>query len=256
MKVRLLIFIVLIISHKAFSDILPDYDTRCDSMLSHAADIDPSSHSKQVGYFNKKVPKNIHQIWFGDRARLEVNNEVIKWKEYAKKFHYKYKLWHEKDRRKIRKIMSKENYQLFEAMLLQQNWWAASDMLRLELIKRFGGIYVDCDFSPPTMNGRYVDLKKIINFHGLTLMTEHVGRNIHTSAIFVANGFIVCSPDHPVIISAIEQVAKNMNHWHQNQQNYDAMFVTGPFLLNKVLSGSFNVVPCLYLLKYNMYHGS
>lgn len=253
MKIKLIVFLILIISHKAFAELLPDYDSRCDSMLCHAADIDPSSYSHQVGYFNKKVPKIIHQIWFGDPAQLGIHYEVDKWKKYANKFHYKYRLWQEKDIKKIKKIMSSKNYKLFREMLLLKNWWAASDMLRLHLMKHYGGIYVDCDFSPPTMNGHYVDLKKIINFHGLTLMTEHVGRNIHTTAIFVANGFIISSPDHPVIVSAVEQLSNNINHWYLNQQDYNAMFVSGPFFLNKVLSGCFNIVPCLYLLKFHMY---
>lgn len=249
MKTRLFLFLLFISTTKVFSDLLPDYDTRCDSMLCHPAKIDTKSK-----YFEKKVPKNIHQIWFGGPMKPEHEAKIKHWKKYASRFKYKYKLWTEKDIDKFMEFVSPKNFELIMKMISIEGWWAASDILRCELIKNFGGVYVDCDFSPPTKNGRYVDLKKIINFHGLTLMTEHHARNIRTTGIFVANGFIVAPPSHPVINSMVDQFAANIDHWYKLQQNYDPMFITGPFLLNKVLSGTFNIVPCLYLLEFNMYN--
>ena len=55
----------------AFASFLPVYDTRCDSMLCTQAVIAPQSNKNQEGYFLKEAPKVIHQIWFGDKSRLD-----------------------------------------------------------------------------------------------------------------------------------------------------------------------------------------
>ena len=130
---------------------------------------------------------------------------------------------------------------------------SASDVLRYELLKAFGGVYVDCDLSPPTDDQGFVDLQKIVSFQGLTLMTEHDGRNVGTTAIFVGNSFIIASPEHPVILSLVDQVYKNAIHWQRKKQSLDPMFMTGPFLLNKVINGCFNTVPCKYLHEFHVY---
>lgn len=251
MKIVLVLFLLLISPITVFSGILPDYDIKVNSMFCHAADIDPSSYPEQLGYFNQEVPKIIHQIWFGDPSKLD--NKVNQWKGYACDFNYRHLFWCENNLEEVREFMSSENYGFLSKMLLIKNWWAAADILRLELIKHFGGVYLDCDFSPPTKNGHYVDLELLIDFHGLTLMTEHDGRNIGTgNAIFASNGFIICSPQHPLIISAVNQLAANINSCYSKEKGYDAMYATGPFFLNRVLSGSFNVVPIMYLHSFGM----
>lgn len=232
--------------------LLPDYDKRCDNMLVHAANIDPSTFQDQTNYFDKEVPRNIHQIWFGDMSKMPFE-KCISWEKYASQFNYQYKLWSEKDFQSKPYFISEINWGLFIKMLQKKNWWAASDIMRYEILKEFGGVYVDCDFMPPHTETVYVDLSDLISFKGITFFTEHNARHIKTSALFINNGFIITCPMHPLIISATEQIYYNAEHWYHRTKNYDAMFVTGPFFLNKVLSGCFNLVPCTYIKKFNCY---
>ena len=42
--------------------------------------------------------------------------------------------------------MNVRNFTLYLKFKSEQNWWAASDVLRLELIKEFGGICIITEY--------------------------------------------------------------------------------------------------------------
>ena len=230
--------------------LLPKYDKRCRAMKVQHAQIDPLKFSGHVDYFNKAVPLFIHQIWFGDKSKMP--SKVKDWKEYVGLHRYVHRLWNEGDLETLETFMRPANYHYLNVMLKLENYPAASDIVRYELLKKFGGIYFDCDFAPPRRDHNYVNLNQIFNLTGLTVVTEHHGRSIGESAIFVCNGIMLCPPMHPVLVSAVDQLEANIKSWHKATKNYDAMFCTGPFFLNKILWGSFNVVPITYLKDFGM----
>lgn len=232
--------------------LLPDYDKRCDAMKAEMADIRPHILSDQEDYFNKPVPKIVHQIWFGEQSQRD-KSKTDQWEAYCKALGYQYRLWTENDMDYLKTFIDQPNYDLFCWVRWKKNYWSASDIVRYEILKEMGGIYVDCDILPPTDNGSFVDLDLILNLKGLTLWTEHHARNINTSGIFVGNSFIMSPPNHPVLVSVTNQICENANHWYEVNKDYNPMFVTGPFLLNKVLSGSVNIVPITYMKKFNCY---
>jgi len=230
-----------------------EYDPACNSMSCKEANVDPIGNPLHENYFQKEVPNNIHQIWFGDKRKLK-NQKTDLWQEYAQMFGYTYKLWTEDDDHLMQQFMKPENFTLMQQLRSQEEYASASDVLRYELIKKFGGVYTDCDFSPPTHNQKFVDLKKVIPFRGLTLMTEHDSRNIgNATALFVANGFIVAPPEHPILCSVVQQIYTNAMHWYTQNNLTHAQYTTGPFLLNKVLTGNVNIVPCKYLHSLRMH---
>jgi len=215
------------------------------------ATIDIFCNKVHSQYFRRDVPMMIHQIWFGDDKLL--NKERIElWKEYSRQTRFCYRLWTLEDLDSFKVFMLPENFSLMKKMLALKNYWAASDIARYEILKEDGGIYIDVDFLPPTLDGNYISLNSICYMKGLNLMIEHHSRNIGEGGIFVANGFIFSSPNHPVIVSAVEQINKNVMTWFKKTGNYDAMFCTGPFFFNKVLWGYYGVVPIKYLKEYNM----
>lgn len=226
--------------------VLPDYDQRCDAMLCMTAKIESTD------YINQPVPKNVHQIWFGDHSKIN-KKKTDQWQAFSKKFGYSYTLWTEKDDSTLKSFMLPRNFELMLHLRHEGNYWAAADILRYELLKNLGGVYSDCDLLPPSDENGLIDLEKLVNFRGLTLMTEHSGRNIGANiALFAGNSFIVSSTHHPVISSLVDQVYDNTIHWFSKNGNTDASFCTGPFFLNKVLSGCFNLVPCTYLEKFHI----
>ncbi len=246
-----LLFILCCFFGSLSAGLLPDYDTNCNSLKAEKCRIETLINSKE--FFEKKVPRILHRIWFGDQSRLTNENRKA-WESYTSQFMYEYHLWTEKDADTFKTFMEPRNYNLFRMMLDQENWKAASDILRLELIKNIGGIYIDCDFDPPSYQEKYVDFFDILNCRGLTLMTEHFGRDVGSlTALFAANGFWMSPPNHPIINSCVEQVYENALNWNREKGNFCAAYATGPFFLNRVINGPFNIVPTMYFKQYNMY---
>lgn len=84
------------------------------------------------------IPKKIHQIWLGG----EVPSRVLELTEKIKKFHpdWEYKLWTDKDVDSL-SFFNKKLYDLHD------NYGTKSDILRLEILFKEGGIYLDTDFD-------------------------------------------------------------------------------------------------------------
>lgn len=86
---------------------------------------------------NKKtIPKHIHQIWIGDASKMPVAY-METWKMKG----WKYTLWTEKEIAELKL----ENQELFDFYYSNQNWHGASDVVRIEVLNRIGGIYIDAD---------------------------------------------------------------------------------------------------------------
>ena len=87
----------------------------------------------------EKIPKKIHQIWLGDKQMPEI---YLKYMESWKKFHptWEYKLWTDEDTKSI-EILKRETFDN------AQNQGMRSDILRYEILRQFGGMYVDTDFE-------------------------------------------------------------------------------------------------------------
>lgn len=234
-----------------FAGLHPDYDPKCDSMKAHACRLE--EFLKQPGYQYAKVPNVIHRIWFGFQYKLPQENRQ-EWEIYARQQGFEYKLWTEADLPELRNIMLPQNYQLLSKMLNQRQWWGASDIVRMELLKNFGGIYIDCDFHPPQLNGVSVNFFDIISNQGLTIILEHDARNIGShNAIFVCNNLIAAPSNQPAVISYCDQVYGNAERFNEKENGYDAMYSTGPFLWNKVLNGTYSVISWDFLKKYKCY---
>lgn len=207
--------------------LLPAYDKNCD-----AVKISPAP------YFSccDPVPKRIHQIWFGPP---KPENKF--WGYYAHVNGYEYRLWTEDE--DFSEVASKDHAELIRFFIRIKNYCSASDVLRYEVIRKYGGIYVDCDFPVP-----HKDLQDIIPMQGVTLMVESHARNVGNGiGIFVANGFIAAPAEHPLLNHVSKEIVRVVKEWHRVNKNYNSMYCTGPFLLNKALSGCFNVLPLKYI---------
>ena len=131
-------------------------------------------HPNGVTY---RIPKKIHQIWLGSPLP-EVYREYT---ESWVKFHpdWEYKLWTDKDVKGIR-IMSKQCYRRAVNPAMK------SDILRYEILRQIGGIYVDTDFEclKPFDDLMYLDF-----FTG-------VG---YDCILQLYNGLIASVPNHPIM---------------------------------------------------------
>ena len=81
------------------------------------------------------IPHVIHRVWLGDQ---EMPEEFVEWGESWQQHHpeWEMKLWTDDNLPELR---------FPDALERCRNWGEASDVLRSELLFKFGGVYVDTD---------------------------------------------------------------------------------------------------------------
>ena len=83
------------------------------------------------------IPKSIHAIWFSDDPMPELYKRCLEsWKKYAPD--YEIKIWNMQTYKPGRCLF-------FEQATEDGNWAFASDYARADLLRRYGGIYMDLD---------------------------------------------------------------------------------------------------------------
>ena len=130
------------------------YDAHCDSIRVPAFDKRSATKAPLGGY--EPIPRIIHQIWLGPReGRFNdtLASSVEAWDDFARAFGYEHHLWSAEDIENLAPYMHPRNLALIHRFIDSRAYHAAADTLRLELIHIFGGVYVDCDFMPPTIEG-------------------------------------------------------------------------------------------------------
>ena len=136
---------------------------------------------------NTRIPKVFHHIWIGPKPFPE------KYKEWQKTWQsipgWKYKFWTDKE---------VENYPLINRELYESttNIGAKADILRMEILCREGGVYIDTDFEclQPQM---FDVLNSCYDFYSCITPLDAGG-------ILVANGLIGSVPNHPIVKGYIE----------------------------------------------------
>jgi inositol phosphorylceramide mannosyltransferase catalytic subunit len=91
---------------------------------------------KTAGKANK-IPLIIHQIWLGSPLPNKYKEWQETWKSLAG---WEYKLWTDESVKELHLV----NREIFEA---SKNYGQKADILRMELLDQFGGVYVDMDFE-------------------------------------------------------------------------------------------------------------
>ena len=81
----------------------------------------------------------IHQIWIGPATPPTFWMDTVR--NFARKYNYPYMLWTEKEVANL----TVRNSDLLQELLAHRHWAGASDVIRLEVLAQYGGIYIDAD---------------------------------------------------------------------------------------------------------------
>jgi len=152
---------------------------------------------KQMGGNN--IPKKVHQIWFGDdipELKLFMFTNVA---SICVKHGYDYKLWTNKDRTEANfpKTFEYQEKSIEEGKKVEQNRMAqVSDLCRLEIVHREGGIYLDSNFVIKDDFFRELQ-EKTATFIGAN---EDPGLRKYLS-----NSFFAATPGHPVLTRLLDE---------------------------------------------------
>lgn len=179
------------------------------------------------------IPKIIHQIWIGPKTPPSF---MHKWKEMNPD--YEYMLWDNESIKRLDLI----NGRVMRLYRLDNRdcWNGRSNVLRLEILKKYGGIYIDADCDPQ----RPLDDELLDNdFFVCYINEDKRGKRIN-------NAVIGCGPNHHIIneyIAAVGKVKKiTERSWRQ----------TGPLLFTNVCKPYDITRYPSYYFEPNFHHGN
>lgn len=136
-----------------------------------------------------KIPKIIHQIWIGGKPVPEVFRPYMQsWIDQHMGRGWYYKLWTDDDLAEF----ALDNQQFFDAT---ENIGVKSDLLRYEILYRYGGVYIDTD---------YECLQPLDLFLAYDLYTAL--QPLDTGFAQLGIALIGCIPGHPILKHCIETI--------------------------------------------------
>jgi inositol phosphorylceramide mannosyltransferase catalytic subunit len=161
------------------------------------------------------IPKIIHHIWLGGNLPIKYRSYVESWKEFNPTWIHRF--WDDENTKNLNLI----NRDKFEKTT---NLGQKSDILRYELLYKYGGMYVDTDFE---CLKPFNDLTTLKFFTGIA----------YPSTIEMYIGLIASIPEHPIIRDCIfnmsnisdrdaVQVMSTTGNYHFTRQFMDNMHKT------------------------------
>jgi mannosyltransferase OCH1-like enzyme len=155
----------------------------------------------------ERIPKKIHQIWLGSKLPDKYKRFTETWQQFHPA--WEYRLWEDNDADSIKMA----NKDVFDTC---NNNGMKSDILRYEILRQQGGIYVDTDFE---CLKAFDDLLYLNFFTGIS----------YDAAMVLYIGLIATIPNHPIIVHCC-------NDMHTNYNGNDAMTImdlTGPYYFTR-----------------------
>lgn len=161
---------------------------------------------------NQKIPKIIHHIWLGSPLPEKYKRFQSEWIKNNPE--WEYKIWTDKDI----VVFEEQNKELFKN-LKQYSYATKSDILRCEILYKFGGLYIDTDYE-------FVKHFDIFNDnYEFYCCMEPLCSNV-----VIGNTVIGSIPGHPILKTYLDNLKENFKKWdNTNMDNFDrALAKTGP----------------------------
>ncbi|WP_316354773.1 glycosyltransferase [Candidatus Trichorickettsia mobilis] len=164
------------------------------------------SPSKMVYNAEPLIPKIMHQIWIGSSPLPPLYKNYL---EECKLLHpdWEFKLWQNADIEQL-------NLQYKHVYDLARTWIQKSDVLRYEILLKYGGVYRDTDIKC------YRPLDELNHKYDFYAASEFIlyklGGNLQ-----INNGFIGASSEHPIIKNTLDIIASNLPQQLQLYDNGD-----------------------------------
>jgi hypothetical protein len=147
------------------------------------------------------IPKIIHQIWLGPRPiSKEYQANSQKWQELHPG--WSYKIWREDD-------INKWNFPSKDLFYKASSYQEKSDILRYEILKKYGGLYVDMDYRP---------IKSFDEVHQKYTFYASI-EPVHSEKVDVtiANSILASVPNNKIFDISLKQIRQ---HWDQEELNF------------------------------------
>jgi len=159
------------------------------------------------------IPKIVHQIWIGPNKRPDVWIDSVK--DFCSKFGYEYVLWDNFSASKFA-LKNRKEYNLIPQMC------GKADILRYEILYKFGGIYIDADsviLNPDKLHVLISDFNGDCGFGWSKPDNKEI-----------ANGVILSSVNSPFMKECIDRIPTI------NVLSNHPWLTTGPMLVTNIFN--------------------
>jgi mannosyltransferase OCH1-like enzyme len=168
-----------------------------------------------------KIPKIIHQIWLGGTLPERFNDWVNSWNKWEG---WEYWLWTDEDVKNLILI----NSELYDAA---PNYGEKADILRLEILYQFGGLYVDTDMEcliPDFFEFANHEYSFYCGIHPLEIIWKS-----DQCKFTLGNAIIASAAYHPVLENIIKELSLHANDYIKG----GTLARTGPrFITNQIVN--------------------
>lgn len=205
--------------------------------------------SEAIDRYENKIPLITHKIWVtSDDKPVSLPNYYLKWFENSIEHNptsegWTHFLWIESKEKLpelAQKLANHPNIKimelkdmplplisgnLYKEAIANKQFGKATDILRLEILKQFGGFYLDTDYE------LFQSLKPYSKVYDMVVAVEPM-------SAFLCNAFIGACPNHPVVDKGLEMIMRNMNPEttpdyikNNNDRGFKTIIETGPAML-------------------------
>lgn len=146
------------------------------------------------------IPRVFHSIWVGDPMPDHLRGYVASWTSVHAG--WEHKVWGDSD---LDWLQNQELYDFAEAITKHHGQFRA-DVARYEILHRFGGVYVDCDFEA------------LAPIDELLLGVECFAA-WETDDVWVNNAILGAEPGHPLLKALIDGLPANVRRHRGKRPN-------------------------------------
>jgi len=143
----------------------------------------------------RRIPKIVHQIWLGSPLPLQYKKWMQSWMKWCG---WDYILWTDEEVGSFHLY----NQDLFDTA---RSYGEKTDVLRLEILLHYGGLYVDVDFECVSQE-IFDELGDSFDFYA---GFEPIDHGIINGIPKICNAIIAAAPYHPLIKNLIIQMKSN-----------------------------------------------
>ena len=188
---------------------------------------------------NEQIPRLVHQIWIGSSIPTWRKYLFNSNREICKKNNIQYKLWTNKEFNEDNFPRTWEYIQTAIKVgweIEQSKWAQIADLMRYEIIYKYGGMYFDSLFQ--LHDKFFKEFDKLTNGKGnhgkysVLLCNEEPYK---LTKGYISNGFFACTAKHYIMHNAISRQLLN-------KINFKSIYInreTGPYYFRKAI-GDFN----------------
>lgn len=200
------------------------------------------------------VPRIVHQVWFGGVERAPTSI-MASWRALCARHGWEYRLWTEREIDSL----PMENRAVYTWFQNRGDLHGMSDVARVEILRRYGGLYCDCDFE---WAGNPLEEVLPLEVDLLLATTENTYPSPvqfgmwqqrfpggGASAHFLANGFLAAPPENPILALMIREMPESVE---KNRVRVEQGFVTSSGARRRL--GAADCVGCFLLTHCSRQH--